>query len=163
MKKKILLSGMLLGASLEASSLWLSDSDIDKMFYNEISNFFNDNSIYKHYKINLPFRYPRMNSFEDKSSYRFEFNLAGFDKNDIKVTINNQNILTIKGVKKELSKQDKKNLIKQEQFYGSFSRSVSLPSDINKDKIDLTYNNGILKIIIPKDTTHKDIKTLKIK
>jgi HSP20 family protein len=104
-----------------------------------------------------------MNSFEDKDSYRFEFNLAGFDKNDIKVTINSQNILTIKGVKKQLSKQDKKNLLKQEQFCGSFSRSISLPSDIDKNKINLTYNNGVLKIVIQKDILHKDIRTLEIK
>ena len=163
MKKRILLSGIFLSASMEASSLWLSSSDIDKMFYNEISDFFDGNNIYKHYKMNLSFRYPRMNSSEDKDSYRFEFNLAGFDKNDIKVTINSQNILTIKGVKKQLSKQDKKNLLKQEQFYGSFSRSISLPSDIDKNKINLTYNNGVLKIVIQKDILHKDIRTLEIK
>lgn len=171
MKKKLILSGLAIcmATSLNAVSLFASNEDNHyNQIHKEIASFFNNDSFltipHHQYKINLSSSYPKMNAFENKKSYTFEFELAGIDKKDIKVTITDQNILTITGSKKELSKEEKKEIIRQEQFFGKFSRSMSLPDDINNDKIDLKYNNGILKIIVLKDMkkAKKGFRTLSI-
>lgn len=171
MKKKFLLAGLAIciTTSLNAISLFNnSDDNHYNQIQKEISSFFNNDSFfttpYHHYKINLSSSYPKMNVFENEKSYTFEFELAGIDKKDIKVTISDQNILTITGTKKELSKEEKKELIRQERFFGTFSRSMSLPDDINSNEIDLKYNNGILKIVVEKDMkkAKKGIRTLSI-
>ena len=171
MKNKLILSALtvFMATSLNALSLFSNEEDnhINEV-HKEIVSFFNNDSFfstpYHHYKLNLSTSYPKMNVFDNEKSYKFEFELAGMDKKDIKVTITDQNILTVTGVKKEISKEEKKDLIRQEQFYGKFSRSVSLPDDIDSQNIDLDYNNGILKIIVAKDMKKikKEIRTLSI-
>ena len=54
--------------------------------------FFNNDAIFK--------SYPKMNAFENEKQYIFKFELAGIEKKDIKVSISNQNILSISGEKK---------------------------------------------------------------
>jgi len=171
MKNKFLLSGLALcvATSLNATSLFVNDvNDHYKQFHKEIENFFGNDSLfnfpYKQYKIKLSNIYPKMNAFEEKDKYIFEFELAGIDKKDIKVTINDENILTIKGDKKEFTKEEKQNIIRQERHYGSFTRSLSLPDDIDSNKITINYKNGILKVTVLKDKKKikKGIRTLSI-
>ncbi len=158
MKNKLILSGLAfcMATSLNATPLLSHEEEPHySQLRKEILNFFNNDDLftvpYHKYKILFSSTYPKMNAFENKGSYVFKFELPGIDKKDIKVTINDQNILTITGTKKELTKEEKEGIIKQEQFYGTFTRNVSLPDDIDSDKIDLKYSNGILKITVPKD------------
>ena len=160
MKNRLILSGLVfcLGTTLNAGSFFTNDSDSrSKQFVSEVEQFFNsDNHFfsipYKHYKINLSTSYPKLNIFENKKAYTFEYELAGIDKKDIKVEISSQNDLTVSGTKEELTKEEKKDMVRQERYYGTFSRTISLPDDIDSDKIKVTYKNGILKVIIDKDT-----------
>ena len=146
MLNKLMLSGIafFLGSTLHATPFFVQD--IEKFFNND--SFFS--TPYNYYKLQLSTTYPKMNLFQEDKRYIFEFELAGIDKKDINVTITDKNILTISGTKKRLSKEEKKNIIKQERYYGSFSRTISLPDDINAKKIKITYKEGILKIIIEK-------------
>ncbi len=157
MKNKIILSaiGLCLASSLSATSLF-SDS-FNTNFDKEIEKFFNEDSFFaipsSRYKINiLNSTYPKMNLFENDKKYTFEFELAGIDKENIKVSIDEHNILKVSGEKKELTKDEKKDMVRQERFYGSFSRSISLPDDIDREKIAVTHNNGILKVVVTKDS-----------
>ncbi|VAY86317.1 Small HspC2 heat shock protein [hydrothermal vent metagenome] len=167
MKNKLILSGLalVLVTSLNATSSFLNNDNQYKQFRKEITNFLNDNSFftfpYKQYRINISNTYPKMDIFENKKQYIFKFELAGINKKDIKVTLTDQNVLTITGSKKSISKKD---MIRQEQYYGTFSRSISLPDDINSNKINIKYNNGILKVTINKDIkkNKKNIKVLSI-
>ena len=61
--------------------------------------------------------------------------------------------------KKSLSKNEQKNMIRQEHFYGSFNRNISLPDDIDRENIKVSYKNGILTITINKDMTKTKNKT----
>lgn len=166
MKNKLIISSFIfcLSTTLNAGSFFASDTDnYYKQFHDDIEKFFDNGSFftapYDHYRINLSKSYPKMNVFENKELYTFEYELVGINKKDIKVEITNQNILTVSGKKEELTKEEKKDMIRQERFYGSFSRSISLPDDINKDKIKITYKEGILKIVISKDTKKIDKST----
>jgi len=170
MKNKLISSLVALGlaSSLNASSFFSADEQDDyKKFHNEIIKLFTGDNIfthpYKEYKMHFS-SYPKMNAFENEKDYTFKFEVSGINKKDIKVTLTDQNILTIKGTKKELSKEEKKNMIKQEHFYGSFTRSISLPDDINADAIKVKYENGVVDVIVQKDMkkAKKGVKTLQI-
>ena len=171
MRNKIVTSLLAMGlaTSLNASSFF-SDNKEDSYlkFHNEIIKMF-DNDRFFHFpsssfKMNIASSYPKMNVFENKENYIFKFELAGLEKKDIKVTITDQNILTITGEKKELTKEEKKDIIRQEHSYGSFTRSISLPDDIDSDNIKVKYENGILQVNIEKDMKQikNKIKTLSI-
>ena len=148
MKNKLSLSliACCLSTTLNATSL----------FTNDMIKLFNDdffNTAHNQYIVNFQTASPKMNLFEKIDKYIFEFELVGLNKKDIKVSVNDKNLLTISGTKKKLSKNDQQEMIIQEHFYGSFSRSISLPNNINKDTIKVSYKNGILQIIIEKDLT----------
>ena len=154
MTKKLLTSSLALtlATTLNATSFFTTDLDNHvKSFNDEIAMFFNNDAIFK--------SYPKMNAFENEKQYIFKFELAGIEKKDIKVSISNQNILSISGKKKSLSKNEQKNMIRQEHFYGSFNRNISLPDDIDRENIKVSYKNGILTITINKDMTKTKNKT----
>ena len=148
MTKKILASSLALtlATTLNATSFFTTDFDNHyKNFNDEIAMFFNNDTLFK--------TYPKMNAFENDKQYIFKFELAGIEKKDIKVSISNKNILSISGEKKSLSKDEQKNMIRQEHFYGSFNRAISLPDNIDRDNIKVTYKDGIVSVIIQKDIT----------
>jgi len=170
MKNKLISSLLALGlaTSLNASSFFSADEhDNYAKFHNEIIKLLNGDSFFTapHKEYTMQFSsYPKMNAFENEKDYTFQFEVSGIEKKDIKVTLTDQNILTIEGKKKELSKEEKKNMIRQEHFYGSFKRSISLPDDIDPNKIKVKYEHGIVTVTIQKDMkkARKGVKTLPI-
>ena len=108
--------------------------------------------------------YPKMNVYNNKDYYTYEFELAGMKKEDIKVQIDKYNVLSISGVRNSYTENTKKDLVSQERFYGKFSRQIQLNDDINQNQIKITFDKSILKIIIQKDKAKikNNIKTLKI-
>jgi len=168
---KILPSVLAIGlaSTLNASSFFSDNHDDNyRLFHSDIIKLLSSDSFLQNpmqtFKINMSSSYPKMNVFENKEKYIFKFELAGIEKKDIKVTITDQNILTVTGKKKELTKEEKKDIIREEHYRGSFSRSISLPDDINFDNIKVKYDNGILNVSIEKDITKikNKIKTLSI-
>ena len=59
------------------------------------------------------------------------------------------NVLTLKGERKLEEKEDRQNYHRVESFYGTFTRSFTLPNSIQADKIAADYRNGVLTITIP--------------
>ena len=74
--------------------------------------------------------------------------LPGFKKEDIKIDVEND-CLTISAERRADEEEKQKNFIKRERFYGSFSRSFDV-SGVNVDGIEAAYNDGILKLTMPK-------------
>jgi HSP20 family protein len=103
--------------------------------------------------------YPRVDIQNKKKVYIYKFDLAGVNKQDIKLTIDKNNILTLEGKKENKSKDKNNGYIRQEIFYGSFKRIIQLPEDANQDKLSTKYNSGILEVTISK----KKLKTSKAK
>ena len=62
----------------------------------------------------------------------------------------NDGILTISGERKLEKKEEKENYTRIESFFGRFERSFKLPADADVDNIEAKYENGVLKIFIPK-------------
>lgn len=103
--------------------------------------------------------YPHVDISEDEDNIYVEAEIPGVKKEDIKITLQD-NILTITGEKKK--ENNKKNFFRSERVYGSFTRSFTLPDDINSDSVEAKFDNGILNVTIqkvqPKKATEKFIE-----
>lgn len=92
---------------------------------------------------------PAVNVIKTKDSYELECAVPGLDKKDFKIDIEGD-ILMISASKKSETKEEEKHYSKREYNYSSFSRSFNLPEAIDKDKIVAKYENGILKLSLPR-------------
>jgi HSP20 family protein len=92
---------------------------------------------------------PAVNIREDKDEYVLSVALPGLDQQDVKVNLEN-NALTISGERK-LEHEDKRDSYSRiEQFYGSFTRSFSLPNTIDATKVEAKMEKGVLTISLPR-------------
>ena len=93
---------------------------------------------------------PAVNIQESKDDYLVSMAVPGMSKKDFKIDLND-NILTISSEKNEEKKVEEDNFNRREYSYQSFSRSFTLPKGVvNDEKISAKYENGELKILIPK-------------
>jgi len=93
---------------------------------------------------------PAVNIKENEKDFELEVAAPGMEKKDFKVNVEN-NTLVISAEKKEEKKEKNDNYSRKEFSYESFERSFTLPQDLVDDnKISAKYENGILKINIPK-------------
>ncbi len=86
--------------------------------------------------------------------------LPGVNPDDVDVTITGDT-LTIKGESKEETENKEENYLRRERHYGSFSRSVTLPSGLQTDKTEASFDNGMLTLKIPKSEQVKP-KSIKV-
>lgn len=95
---------------------------------------------------------PRVDISEDEKNLFVTVEIPGVTKDDVKVTINDENVLVIKGEKKrEFKTEDKeRNFIRVERSYGSFQRSFILPDNVKKDNVSAKFDNGVLTITLEK-------------
>lgn len=97
--------------------------------------------------------------YEKDGVYHLEMDIPGFDKKDVNIEIDENDYLTITAEKKTENKEEdkEKNYIRKERSYGKYQRSFYL-GDVDKDKIDASFENGILKITMPKKEEVKSSK-----
>lgn len=100
------------------------------------------------------FGFPPVNISENAQGYHLEVAAPGMDKTDFTVTLEG-NILTISAGKKEEVKDESVKSIRNEFSYKGFKRSFTLDEKIDAATIAAKYENGILKVELPKK---KDIK-----
>ena len=98
---------------------------------------------------NLDANIPSVNITEDEKNYKFDLAAPGLEKKDFKVETDHQT-LTISSEKENEHKEENENYRRREFSYSSFRRSFDLPENSNPEKIDATYENGILKLKLPK-------------
>lgn len=92
---------------------------------------------------------PAIDVHEGKDNYVVKADLPGLKKEDLDITVQN-NHLIIKGEKKYEESQDSDNAIRTERFYGSFYRSLALPTEVDGDNVKASYTNGTLELTLPK-------------
>jgi len=97
---------------------------------------------------------PAVDVYETEKSVEIEMEAPGIDEKDLKVKLED-NTLTISGERSYEKKEDKYNYYRMERSYGSFKRSFLLPDNVDKDAIKAKYENGILKLSLPKKTESK--------
>jgi len=92
---------------------------------------------------------PALDVVESAEGYTVICDLPGVDPKDIDVNILD-NVLTIKGEKKEVSESRDAKVYKKETWSGSFQRTLSLPTSLDNSKVEAELKNGILRIVLPK-------------
>jgi len=97
---------------------------------------------------------PAIDIFETDSEVVVLIELAGVSENEIEVTIQH-NILTIRGIRKDIKRGIKRIYSQMEIAWGPFERDIPLPSNVNVDKIKASYEAGILEVVLPKRDEEK--------
>ncbi len=120
---------------------WTNRNSLADMF----NNFFDSDFDYFNRRISEP----AANIIEQPESFELEIAIPGMKKDDFKIHLEN-NVLTISSEVEDERKEEGKNYTRKEFYYGSFSRSFTLPRSIDTEKIKADYDNGILKVQLPK-------------
>jgi len=96
---------------------------------------------------------PSVNVTESEGNFRIELAAPGLEKKDFKIEIN-ENVLTISAEKEKQSTEEDIDYKRKEFSYSNFSRSFQLPANVFLDNVNAKYENGVLKLIIPKKETN---------
>jgi HSP20 family protein len=92
---------------------------------------------------------PAVNITESKDEYLVSLAVPGMKKADFTIDVDG-NMLTISSEQEESKEEKDKKFTRKEYNYSSFSRSFTLPEEINKEKIEAKYEEGVLKISLPR-------------
>ena len=158
--KKLLIS---LGAAALLSTATFANSTVVNPYEDEFAkmNQYFNSLIETHFNSAAlqNMNYPRTDIIDNDKKIVLKFDLAGVPKENIKLTIDANNILTLKGEKKSEVNDKSKGYVKKEIFYGTFQKVIQLPENIKQDKLTTEFKNGVLTVAIPK----KEIKKPKAK
>ncbi|MBX9949682.1 MAG: Hsp20/alpha crystallin family protein [Candidatus Obscuribacterales bacterium] len=106
---------------------------------------------------------PRVDMHETAKEFTVTAELPGMEEKDIQLKLAGD-ILTISGEKRNEKVEDVKGHYKMERIYGTFSRSMLLPAEVELDKCTATFKNGVLNVVLPKTVeSEKTSKNIAIK
>jgi HSP20 family protein len=120
------------------------DPQVPASFSGMLDRFFNDS-----FGAALKQFNPAVDIAEDEKSYEIHVAVPGVKKQDFKIDLIDGK-LTISGERKMEEKKEGKNFHSLETQYGSFSRSFFIPEDVKADQVEATYEDGLLKLTLPK-------------
>ena len=102
---------------------------------------------------------PALDLVETEKAIQVKVELPGMKKEDVEISLKDE-LLVIKGEKKEEREEKEENRYYMERSYGSFSRATPLPGKVKEDKITASYRDGVLEISLPKaeESKPKEIK-----
>ncbi len=103
---------------------------------------------------------PPVDVAQEEDRFRIHIDLPGVKREEIEITVDGDT-LTVKGEKKRESESKQDDTYRSERYYGSFSRSLTLPAAVDANKIEARYKDGVLEIVIPKSEEAKP-KQIKI-
>lgn len=100
---------------------------------------------------------PSMDISETEDAYRATLELPGVKTDDIDIQVNG-NVLTVTGESKNESEEEGRKFHRVERSYGSFSRTMTLPCEINEADVNAKLEGGVLTIDLPKAEEAKPSK-----
>jgi HSP20 family protein len=106
---------------------------------------------------------PAVNIREDEKNYSLEFAIPGIDKKDLKIDMK-EDVLTISSEVKNETEEKKDGYKRKEFSYSAFSRSFYIPDNVDREKIEANYKDGVLSVSLPKQEEEKNriSKTIEI-
>ena len=104
---------------------------------------------------------PALDITEDEHAFFVTAELPGLKKEEVQIGLEN-GVLSISGEKKQETESKDKNWHRMERRFGAFHRAVTLPAGVEADKVEATFENGVLTVRVPKADAVKP-KTIKIK
>lgn len=106
---------------------------------------------------------PKIDVAETEKEIQVTAELPGMSEKDVEVSFND-NVLVIKGEKKDEKEEKNRNYYRTERVYGSFQRMIPVPSEIAKDRIDASFSKGVLKVTLPKtEKAQKETRKIEVK
>lgn len=97
---------------------------------------------------------PAVDVYEDEHKVALKIEVPGIDEKDIDVRVEN-NTLTVHGERKIEKEEKEENYRRVERQYGSFTRTFTLPTTVDSDKVSANYDKGVLNITLPKKAEAK--------
>ena len=97
---------------------------------------------------------PAVDVYEDEHTVTLKIEVPGIDEKDIDVRLEN-NTLTVHGERKIEKEEKEENYRRVERQYGSFTRTFTLPTTVDSEKVSANYDKGVLKIALPKKAEAK--------
>ena len=92
---------------------------------------------------------PAVDLKEEENRYVIQVDLPGIDPKDVEVSLEN-NVLTIKGERRTEAEETKEGYYRVERVYGSFLRRFTLPAEVDEERIEASYKDGVLTVVLPK-------------
>jgi HSP20 family protein len=92
---------------------------------------------------------PACDVFEDKDGLKIVAEIPGVKPEDVKLSLEN-NMLTIRGEKRQVAEETSERIHRYERTYGTFERTFALPSTVDAENIEARYDAGILTVLLPK-------------
>ena len=99
---------------------------------------------------------PPVDVEETKNEVLVKVEIPGMKKEDIKISLQNDNLL-IEGEKKQEKEDKNKNYHRIERIFGKFKRIITLPCEVKTDKVKAKYENGLLMVSLPKSEETKSV------
>ncbi|MCI0413312.1 Hsp20/alpha crystallin family protein [bacterium] len=100
---------------------------------------------------------PTSDIHETEDQVKIHLDLPGMSRENLDIQLTDSNTLTIRGERK-FEEVDKAKYHRVERFYGNFTRSFVLPTNVDTDKITATFKDGVLEISLPKAESAKPRK-----
>ena len=97
---------------------------------------------------------PPVDVYEDEHNFTLKIEVPGIDEKDIDVRLEN-NTLTVHGERKFEKEEKEENYRRVERQYGSFTRTFTLPTTVDSEKVEANYEKGVLKIKLAKKAEAK--------
>jgi HSP20 family protein len=97
---------------------------------------------------------PAVDLHETEEAYTLEADLPGLSKDDIQLSITDD-VVTLKGSRTQKSEKKTEGYHRVERVYGSFQRSFRIPGGIDAGKVDANFENGVLRVVLPKPEERK--------
>ena len=104
---------------------------------------------------------PSVNISENHDQYTVALAAPGLKKGDFDIRVEG-NMITISSEKEEKKEEKDVRYTRHEYSYSSFSRSFTLPDEVNREKIEAAYNDGVLTLTLPKRDDVKKVTTSKL-
>ena len=107
--------------------------------------------------------YPKIDFAETDKAITVTAELPGVNRDELQITVSDD-MLTIKGEKHQEKEKEEGRYHRTERYYGSFQRSFSLPCEVESQKVDASFDNGVLTIRMPKSkAARQKVKHISIK
>jgi len=139
--------------TVRKNSDWLMPATIDRF----VDRFFNES-----FDQSKSAFTPGADVAETDSAFEIQVAVPGLNKKDISIDLKD-GYLTISGERKFEKEDQSKNFYSVQTQYGTFKKAFQLPDSVVEEKIEASYKNGILHVLIPKDETKKLVSKITVK
>ena len=96
------------------------------------------------------FGFPHIELSETDKELKLEAELPGMDEKDVELLVSD-GVLKLRGEKREAKDDGDRRF--SERYYGRFERQITLPAEVQEDKVSATFKRGVLTVILPKSET----------